>query len=417
MFPITLDLRGRRVLVVGGGRVTVRRVRELLLAGARVELVAPELAPELAELGERISWQAREFRDADLDGAWLVHVATDDPQTDARVARLADERRIFCVVAGAHRTGSASVPAHTTVELPDTALQLAVSSADPRRSVAVRDRLAAQLATEPGDLRPRRSHPGWVALVGGGPGDDGLLTRRALHLLATADVVVVDRLAPHGVVDELPDQVQVIDVGKTPGHHPVPQHEINALLIEHARQGRGVVRLKGGDPFVLGRGEEERAACLAAGVRVEVVPGISSAIAVPAAAGIPVTSRGVSRGFTVVTGHDEVGEVPSAADHTVVVLMGIKGLADTVAGLIANGRDPQCPAAIVERGCTPLQRVTVAPLDQLVRLAAERGVTSPAVVVIGEVVRLGPDWSASRTGHAQLPGRRRPILTSQGEPA
>ncbi|OYO05382.1 uroporphyrinogen-III C-methyltransferase [Enemella evansiae] len=415
MFPLSLELRGRRVLVVGGGRIAARRVRDLLAAGARIDLVAPELCPELAELGERIGWQAREFRDSDLVGAWLVHVATGDQVVDARVARLAEEHRIFCVAAGAHRTGTASVPAHTSVELPDTRVQLAVSSADPRRSVAIRNRIAGALASDPGDLRPQREHPGWVALVGGGPGDDGLLTRRGVQLLATADVVVVDRLAPHGVLADLPDGVEVIDVGKTPGHHPVPQHEINALLVEHAQQGRGVVRLKGGDPFVLGRGEEERAACQAAGVRVEVVPGISSAIAVPAAAGIPVTSRGVSRGFTVVTGHEELAEVPSRSDHTVVVLMGVKGLARTARTLIAGGRAADCPVAIVERGCTPQQRVTVAPLDRIAEFATECGVTSPAVVVIGEVVRLGPDWSeAYPDGRgADIPA----ILTPQGETA
>ena len=416
MFPLALDLRGRQVLVVGGGRITARRVADLLRAGARVRLVAPELSPELAELIGRIDWQQREFRDTDLAGAWLVHVATADPAVDARVARLADEQRIFCVAAGAHRTGSASVPAHTSVELPDTRVEVAVSSADPRRSVAIRDRIAGQLASDPGDLRPRRDHPGWVALVGGGPGDDGLLTRRALQLLATADVVVVDRLAPHGVLADLPVDVEVIDVGKTPGHHPVPQHQINALLVEHAQRGRGVVRLKGGDPFVLGRGEEERAACQAAGVRVEVVPGISSAIAVPAAAGIPVTSRGVSRGFTVVTGHDELAEVPSGSDHTVVVLMGVKALARTAEALIAGGRTADCPVAIVERGCTPQQRVTVAPLHRIAELAAARGVASPAVVVIGEVVRLGPDWAES-FGADRDADQPLAILTPQGESA
>ncbi|NNG19244.1 uroporphyrinogen-III C-methyltransferase [Naumannella sp. ID2617S] len=394
MFPLTVQLRGRRVLAVGGGPVSARRVRLLVEAGADVQLVAPELCEDLAELTDRLTWQAREFRPEDLTGAWFVHTATGDRRQDARIGELAEQQRIFCVTAADASLGSAAVPAQTTVPVPDGSVRIAVSSADPARSVAVRDRIVNQLESTPVDLRPRRAHRGWVALVGGGPGDDGLLTRRATTLLHSADVVVIDRLAPRGVVAGLPQAVQVIDVGKTAGNHPVPQDQINRLLVEQAQLGRGVVRLKGGDPFVLGRGEEERAACQAADVPVEVVPGISSAIAVPAAAGIPVTSRGVSRGFTVVTGHDELGEVPAGSDHTLIVLMGVSGLAGTVRTLIERGRDERCPVAIVERGCTPQQRVTVAPLREITDLAAQRQVAAPAVIVIGDVVALGPDWAA-----------------------
>ncbi|WP_153396260.1 uroporphyrinogen-III C-methyltransferase, partial [Ornithinicoccus halotolerans] len=244
------------------------------------------------------------------------------------------------------------------------------------------------------DLRRRRPRAGsgWVALVGGGPGADGLLTVRARELLAAADVVVVDRLAPRGVLADLPPEVRVVDVGKEVGHHQVPQQQINAMLVAEAAAGRGVVRLKGGDPYVLGRGGEERAACEAAGVPVEVVPGVTSAIAVPAAAGIPLTHRGLARSFTVVTGHDQVPHLPTGDDHTLVVLMGVARLRDTVAALVGNGRDADCPAAVVERGFLPGQRTTVAPLRELAERAAEAGVRSPAVVVIGAVVRLAPEW-------------------------
>ena len=171
-------------------------------------------------------------------------------------------------------------------------------------SVAVRNAIAQALDAGSLPLRRHRPGPGRVVLVGGGPGDADLLTLRGRRELAAADVVVVDRLAPQAVLDELAPGVLILDVGKAPGRHPVPQHEINRLLVEHATAGRRVVRLKGGDPFLLGRGGEEVAACREAGVPVEVVPGVTSAFAVPAAAGIPVTHRGLSRQVTVLSGHD-----------------------------------------------------------------------------------------------------------------
>jgi uroporphyrin-III C-methyltransferase/precorrin-2 dehydrogenase/sirohydrochlorin ferrochelatase len=229
-----------------------------------------------------------------------------------------------------------------------------------------------------------------VALVGGGPGTDALLTIRGRHLLSTADVVVVDRLAPRGLLADLPASVRIVDVGKVPGRHAVTQDEINAVLVEEALAGHGVVRLKGGDPYVLGRGGEERLACEAHGIPVEVVPGVTSAISVPAAAGIPVTHRGVARGFTVVTGHEEIPSLPSGRDHTLVLLMGVAGLQRTTDLLIAGGRDPRCPVAIVERGWLPDQRVTIAPLDEIAATATAVGVESPAVIVVGDVVALSP---------------------------
>ena len=232
-----------------------------------------------------------------------------------------------------------------------------------------------------------------MALVGGGPGPTDLLTTRGRTLLAAADVVVVDRLGARGVLDELEPDVVVVDVGKTSGHHPWPQHEIEAELVRHALAGRGVVRLKGGDPYVLGRGGEELQACEAAGVPVEVVPGVTSAVSVPAAAGIPVTHRGLARGFSVVTGHDDLGELPTARDHTLVLLMAVTNLPATTARLVDAGRDPGTPVAVVEDGYGTGQRVTVGRLDQIAARAAEVGVRAPAVVVVGDVVTLSPHWS------------------------
>ena len=247
------------------------------------------------------------------------------------------------------------------------------------------------LALDTGSLpvRRHRPHTGSVALVGGGPGDPGLITTRGRQLLAEADVVLVDRLAPRALVDDLDPEVVVVDVGKTAGHHPLPQEEINRLLVEHARAGRRVVRLKGGDPFVLGRGGEEAIACLAAGVPVEVVPGVTSAVAVPAAAGIPVTHRGLARQVTIASGHEGLDWASlGGLDGTLVLLMAVSALAEATASLVAAGKPADTPAAIVESGCTPQQRTTVGTLDTIAALARERQVQAPAVLVVGDVVGL-----------------------------
>ncbi|HET7398548.1 MAG TPA: uroporphyrinogen-III C-methyltransferase [Intrasporangium sp.] len=393
--PLVVRLAGRLVVAVGGGPVTARRVRAFVDEGADVRVVSPWVCEDVLDLVRegRLEWQAREYAGAaDLDGAWLVHTATGDVLVDRRVAADAQSLRIWCVDATDAASTTASVPARATVELPDGPVTVAAyAGGDPGLATVVRDAVEDGLRRGALPLRRTRPRPdglGWVALVGGGPGTDGLLTARGHELLAGADVVVVDRLAPRALVERLPAGVRVIDVGKTPGHHPVPQEAINAILVEEAQRGLGVVRLKGGDPFVLGRGGEERAACEAHGIPVEVVPGVTSAIAVPAAAGIPVTHRGVARGFTVVTGHDDIPTLPTGGDHTVVLLMGITRLARTAELLVLHGRDPETPVAVIERGFAPTQRTTIGTLSTIAALAAERGVQAPAVVVVGDVVRL-----------------------------
>jgi uroporphyrin-III C-methyltransferase/precorrin-2 dehydrogenase/sirohydrochlorin ferrochelatase len=202
-------------------------------------------------------------------------------------------------------------------------------------------------------------------------------------------VVLVDRLGPRALVDDLDPEVVVVDVGKTAGHHPLPQEEINRLLVEHAQAGRRVVRLKGGDPFVLGRGGEEALACLAAGVRVEVVPGVTSAIAVPGAAGIPVTHRGRSRQVTIASGHEGLDWASLAAlEGTLVLLMGVSGLSVAATELVAHGKPATTPVAIVESGFSPAQRTTVGTLATIVELARAADVQPPAVIVVGPVVDL-----------------------------
>ncbi|WP_369371091.1 uroporphyrinogen-III C-methyltransferase [Promicromonospora sp. Populi] len=425
IYPLGLKVAGRLVVVVGGGPVAARRARSLVEAGARVRVVAPHAAlaefgiPVAAEVAEptdgpgpaEVEWVRRDYRSGDLDGAWLVHTATGSAPVDRQVSDDAERARIFCVTAGDASVGTAWVPAVARTPLTDGGeVTVAVTAGrDPRRAQAIRDAVAAQLQSGALPLRRHRPRPttsadepgthvepperlGRVWLVGGGPGDPGLITARGRSLLAQADVVIVDRLGPRALLGELSPDVEVIDVGKTSGNHPVPQHEINALLIQHAQAGRDVVRLKGGDPYVLGRGGEELAVCRAAGIEVEVVPGVTSAVSVPAAVGIPVTHRGVARGFSVLTGHDGAAEVPGGPDHTLVLLMGVTRLAEAAEALATADRPADTPAAVVEDGYGERQRVTVGTLANIAERAAAAGVRPPAVIVVGDVVRLSPAW-------------------------
>ncbi|MGA7149686.1 MAG: uroporphyrinogen-III C-methyltransferase, partial [Microbacterium sp.] len=262
------------------------------------------------------------------------------------------------------------------------------------RAARLRDAVASLLRSGSLPLRRRRAtSQGRVDLVGGGPGPADLITVRGRRLLAEADVVIADRLGPTDVLRELDPGVEVIDVGKRPGHHPVPQDQINALLVEHARAGKRVVRLKGGDPFVYGRGGEEVAACLAAGVAVEVVPGLTSVVSVPQAAGIPVTHRGTAASLHVVNGQAETSHATRAAladdSVTTVVLMGVAALPRLVAAARDAGAPADRPMAIIERGHTPEQRTTRTTLERAVADAATAGVRNPAVIVVGDVARAG----------------------------
>lgn len=253
---------------------------------------------------------------------------------------------------------------------------------------------------------PPPAPPGVVALVGAGPGDPDLITVKGLRWLRRADVVVYDRLVHPALLDEAPAEALRLYVGKRPGAHSCPQGEIHTLLIEHARAGRVVVRLKGGDPFVFGRGGEEVLALAAAGVRCEVVPGISSAVAVPAWAGVPVTHRDVAASFAVVTAHrtaggDEPDWAALARIDTLVILMGVSRLDDVARRLIAAGRDPATPAAVVERGTLPDGRVLTATLADVAPRALEAGVRSPAAVVVGAVVALRHEIAAALAGSSE----------------
>ncbi|WP_433312105.1 uroporphyrinogen-III C-methyltransferase [Micromonospora sp. CA-269861] len=400
-YPLGLRLHGRRVVVVGGGAVATRRVPALLDAGADVLLVAPELTPALrarADAG-RLHWVPRRFVPEDLDGAWLVQVAIDDPTAAASVSAVAAERRIFCVRADDRTAATAWTPA-VTRHGPVTVAVL--GGGDPRRAMTVRDAIRDLLAVR---LAPTQSRPdgataavgvtaGRVALVGAGPGDPELITVKGWRLLTEADVVVADRLVPGLLLDELRPDVELVDASKIPYGPSRAQEEINQILVDRALAGAFVVRLKGGDPYVFGRGGEELLACAAAGVPVTVVPGVTSSIAAPAAAGIPVTHRGVAHEFTVVSGHLAPDSPASlvrwdalAGLHgTLVILMGLKNLAAITATLIAHGRSPQTPAAVVQEATTGTQRVLRSTLGAIAADLVAADLRPPAVVVVGDVV-------------------------------
>ena len=389
IYPTALRLLGRPVLVVGGGPVAARRAKGLLDAGARVTVVAPVACAALKDLADAglLTWKPRTYLPSDVDGVWFVQTATGDPAVDTQVAADAEAQRVWCVNASDHEASAAWTPAVAVVD----DVQIAVNAGgDPRRAMALRDAVATALETGDLPLRRRRASAGSVALVGGGPGDTGLITVRGRRLLGQADVVVADRLGPRELLNELAPDVRVIEVGKTPGNHPVPQAEINRILVDEALAGHRVVRLKGGDPYVLGRGGEEAEFCRQYGVEVEVVSGVTSAISVPAAAGIPVTHRGLAKGFSVVTGHEELSEVPARSDHTVVLLMGVGQLRESASALGKAGLPGDTPVGIVENGYLPNQRVTIGTLATIADQAEAAGVANPAVIVIGDVVRVSP---------------------------
>ncbi len=396
-YLVGLDLAGRRVVVVGGGTVAQRRVTGLLAAGAEVLLVAPEVTPavEAMATARELGWHAREYRVGDLEDAWYAVACTDDQAVNAAVGAEAQRRRIFCVRADDAPAGSAVTPA---VGRHDGLTIGVLAGRAPRRSAAVRTALVEALQAGLVDDTAEPAHPG-VALVGGGPGDPELITVRGRRLLARADVVVTDRLGPRDLLDALAPHVEVIDASKIPYGRAMNQARINDLLIAHARAGKFVVRLKGGDPYVFGRGFEELLACADAGVAVTVVPGVTSAFAVPAVADVPVSHRGVAHEIVVVSGHVAPDDPRSLVDWaalgrlrgTVVLLMAVERIAVFATALIAGGRAPETPVAVVQDGTMRIQRSVRATLDTVAEVIREREIAPPAVIVVGPVAGLAAD--------------------------
>ncbi|MET8874648.1 uroporphyrinogen-III C-methyltransferase [Nocardia sp. NPDC004604] len=394
---VGLDLNGRRVVVVGGGTVAQRRLGLLIASGADVHVVSREVTPAVEGMATsgQLTLTLRAYADGDLDGAWYAIACTDEPETNAAVVEEATRRRIFCVRADSARLGTAVTPATARHD----GLTLGVlAGGQHRRSAAVRNALleALQSGVVTDDSTPIT--PG-VALVGGGPGDPDLITVRGRRLLARANLVVADRLAPPELLAELGPDVEVIDAAKIPYGRAMAQEAINSALIEGAKAGKFVVRLKGGDPYVFGRGYEELEACVEAGVPVTVVPGITSPISVPAAAGIPVTHRGVTHEFVVVSGHvapdhpDSLVDWPALARlrGTIVLMMAVERIEQFATALIEGGRPADTPATVIQEGTLRTQRVLRADLGTVAARVREEGIRPPAIVVIGPTAGFSAD--------------------------
>jgi uroporphyrin-III C-methyltransferase/precorrin-2 dehydrogenase/sirohydrochlorin ferrochelatase len=398
-YPAGLRLAGRRVVVVGGGHVAQRRVPQLLAAAADVVLVSPEVTPAIEGLVQdgEVTWLARGFEDPDLDGAWYVIAATDDAEVNEQVSRGAESRRIFCVRADDASRASAWTPAvgrHAGVTV------AVLGNREPRRSAAVRDEILEGLREGRIRAHDQRDHTPGVTLVGGGPGDPDLIAVAGRKALMEADVVVADRLAPRELLGELPADVELIDVAKLPRGRSAQQEEINRVIVDRALAGKRVVRFKGGDSFVFGRGYEEVLACREAGVPVTVVPGLTSPVSVPGLAGIPVTHRGVAHEFTVISGHLPPGHPESLTDWdavarltgTLVLMMAVENAPAIADVLLHGGRKPDTPVAVVCQGSMPGERTVLSTLGGLADDLSTEAVTPPAIIVVGEVVAVAhPD--------------------------
>jgi uroporphyrin-III C-methyltransferase / precorrin-2 dehydrogenase / sirohydrochlorin ferrochelatase len=450
-FAAFLDLLGKSVVVVGGGRVASSKVRALLpCKPSPLVVVAPRVSAAIqgAAADGKLRWLQREYRAGDLDGAALAFGASDDRELNARVA--ADARALGIPVLAVDDVPNCDFIAPALVRRGDLTIAISTAGRSPavaRRTreylertlprhwadlldvaAAAREQLGATRSLVDGDtwqralddvenlvasggineatglLTRKLEHSlfedsngtGFVSLVGAGPGDPDLLTLRAVERLRKAQVVVHDRLVSDRVLEFVPPDAERVDVGKRPGGEGPSQQEINRLLVELGSQAKRVVRLKGGDPFVFGRGGEEALALARAGVPFEVVPGVSSALAAPAAAGIPVTHRGMSASFTVVNGHDveeHDWHALAASAGTLVFLMAVEHLEDIAAQLLAR-RSPNEPCALVEWATTPRERIVTAPLQDLVQVARLKRVQPPAVLVVGPTAAL-----AERIGH------------------
>lgn len=477
MLPAVLSLRDRKCLVVGGGDVALRKAEALLQSGSSVTVVSPSPVLALQALASRgeLVLERRGYRDGEAGGYRLVFAATDDARTNRRVAADAGAAGVWVNVADDPDLCTFHMPARVT----RGSLQIAVASegtapfavrrlrqllerrfpaewadwmtaagrfrsrvralklpgsdqerlfdgffaatVDPE-TLAVRvlsdEEMSAFLvdAEKPSPTPSGAGHEvGLVSLVGAGPGDPGLLTVRGRQRLLAADAVVYDHLAEPALPTDLPSRVQLCKVGKEAGNHPVPQDEIEALLIRLAREGKRVVRFKGGDPCIFGRGGEEAESLSRAGIPFEVVPGVTAGTAVPIYAGIPVTFRDEAVRVTLVTAHESVKKngpqvrwdlLAGDPCATLIGFMGVSALKNVSAGLLAAGMDPEVPAAIIERGTTSAQRVVRAPLRDLPAAAEAAGIRPPALFVIGPAVRHAEhlDWFTRRPlfGHRLL---------------
>jgi len=442
--PLFHNLKDRPVLLIGGGEQALRKARLLTSAGARLRVVAPIIHPELAALAQQL--ERRDYRETDLAGVCLTVAATDNTTLNACVAKDAQQRGIAVNVVDAPQLCSVIFPAivdrsplivavssggvaPVLARLLRARLESLIPAAYGRlaqlagrfrqqvkstlptpgqrrifweevfqgsiaeRFLAGQENEAQRLLQEKLQEKPANA-PGEVYLVGAGPGDVDLLTFRALRLMQQADVVLYDRLLPAGILELCRRDATRIYVGKRAAEHVAPQQQINQMLVTFARQGKRVLRLKGGDPFIFGRGGEEIEQLAAEGIPFQVVPGITAASGCAAYAGIPLTHRDYAQSVRFVTGHLKNGscDLPwadlVAPAQTLVVYMGLGGLATICQQLIAHGRARTTPAALVEQGTTAQQRVISSTLADLPRQAELKQVGAPALLIVGEVVKL-----------------------------
>jgi uroporphyrin-III C-methyltransferase/precorrin-2 dehydrogenase/sirohydrochlorin ferrochelatase len=448
--PLYLDLKERPCLVVGGGPVAARKAALLVDAGAQVTVIAPELAQEVAEMvaDGRCRHLAREFQDKDIGDQALVIAGTDDHAVNARIAGIAQEKGMLVNVADEAKLGNCIMP--SIIDRSPVQIAVSTGGASPVLARLMRTRLEsctpsaygnlaslvesyrdevkrrfphveqrrkfwegvlegpiAELvfAGRDGDARAKLTelvegasedpdYGGEVYLVGAGPGDPDLLTFRALRLMQQADVVVYDRLVSKPILELVRRDAERIYAGKEKSKHAIAQEDINDLLVRLAKEGKRVLRLKGGDPFIFGRGGEEIATLIDEGVPFQIVPGITAASGCATYSGIPLTHRDHSQACIMVTGHLKDGtinlnwEMLSHANQTVVFYMGLHGVEVICRELIAHGRDSATPAALVEKGTTPKQRVLVGNLETLPTLVREHDVGAPTLIIVGEVVAL-----------------------------
>lgn len=447
--PIFISVRGKKCLVVGGGEVATRKISMLLKAGAQIVVLAPALCAVLAEwyAEQKITWQPEEFEAASLEGYWLVIAATDDHAVNKTVSQAAQACRIPVNVVDQPDLCTFTMP--SIIDRSPIVIAISSGGAAPVLSRLLRARLETLIPAAYGELarlagkfrkQVQKQLPegnarrifwenvfegpiaeqmlagreeaafavlqksldqvmngpatGEVYLVGAGPGDPDLLTFRALRLMQKADVVLYDNLVSDGVMELVRRDAERIYVGKKSNNHTLPQKDINALLVKLAKEGKRVLRIKGGDPFIFGRGGEEIETLAEQGIPFQVVPGISAANGVASYAGIPLTHRDYAQSVTFVTGHLKDGTVnldwPALArpHHTLVIYMGLEGLPEICRNLMLHGLPPEHPIAIVQQGTTRHQRVMTGTLDDLPDRATEAGFKSPTLTIVGEVVRL-----------------------------
>jgi uroporphyrin-III C-methyltransferase/precorrin-2 dehydrogenase/sirohydrochlorin ferrochelatase len=449
LYPLFADVKGLPVLVVGGGAVARRKAAALRDAGAKVRVGAPVLDAELAAWvdGGEVSWLPGEYEPAWLDEVWLVVAATGERALNRRIAADAAERRLFANVVDDAELSRFHVPA--VVDRSPLTIAVSTAGAAPALAGRVRETLErvvdhalgelvslaqrhrGRIVRRFADLAERRRFYDWlhegpvlsllrrarsveaeqalldalagqgkaaakgsVALVGAGPGHPGLLTLSALRALGQADVILHDQLVSADILAMARRDAERIDVGKRCGGRHVPQEHIHQLMLMHARAGRRVVRLKGGDPFVFGRGGEELAFLRRHGVDCEIVPGITAAVACAAFAGVPLTHRDHAQSVCLVTAHGKDAADPldapalAHARQTLAVYMGVEKLEGLTAQLLAHGRRADTPVALVENGTLPRQRVIAGVLRDLPALARTHAVRTPALLIVGEVAAL-----------------------------